>query len=912
MSKFPYPEGSVWRKCDLHIHGPDDVLNNQFQGSSNEEKWENYINKLADSEIETIAFTNYFCIEGYEKIIDYKNKGRLPNIHSIFANIEFRLSSQNKDSDEINVHIIFNDKIKTTKITDFLNRLELQNTGSNKETLYCKLEDLRKIGFQRAFINDNKLFEQLEKDFRVNEDYFIVFPCNGYGSMRPNQRDRSIVLAEEYDKKSSFFFGKKENRDFYLNKRFEGSIKKAVVLGSDAHKIEDIGKNYTWIKADPTFNGFRQIIFEPEDRVFIADNMPDKKLPYTVIKSLRFSDNTGDNLFSGDIISINPKLTTIIGGKSTGKSLLLFYAAKTIDSKEVTKRLGVDAREGYKLDSNSNFDFEVVWEDTTIQKLKEQKSSKPEGKQIVYIPQAFLNRLSEEEKSSQDTLNEFVLSVLLQDSEAQEAYELHLHNVRNAESHINSMSDQIFGLRKNEDHLLEQIKEIGNYDSIKLLISEINIEIEKIRLQSGLTVEDATKLESLSIQEANLRRDLHNAESDEKIVIQHNQKFISDTKQIKKFTENDLDLLNLIDTKQIFQEQITKFDLFISDISIINKKLIDSIGKQTEELNRKLVDIEYQIKPLNDRLNLSAEINKKEKFKREEEGKLTKIDTFLKQLESCRKQLQHSIFDLKTKILDIFNSYKSIQVDFKKYESKLDDIVLNIQVQLNGKDFVDSLVECLGKTILKREGFISSEDDLYTFDPQLHFNFVNKFIDDICLGNIKLLKKFSISDCIRAISKNRYNLNFKITYQNDPLSKMSPGKKGLTLLRLLINLSERQWPILLDQPEDDLDNRSVYADLVSFIRKKKNERQIIIVTHNPNLVVGADAEQIIIANQSGQEANRENKTHKFEYVSGSIENSFETPEAQGILYKMGIREHVCDILEGGTEAFRKREAKYQK
>ena len=155
-------------------------------------------------------------------------------------------------------------------------------------------------------------------------------------------------------------------------------------------------------------------------------------------------------------------------------------------------------------------------------------------------------------------------------------------------------------------------------------------------------------------------------------------------------------------------------------------------------------------------------------------------------------------------------------------------------------------------------------------------------------------------------------MDFKITYKNDPLDKMSPGKKGLVLLRLLVDLSNEEWPILLDQPEDDLDNRSVYDDLVSFVKKRKKQRQILIVTHNPNLAVGADAEQVVVANQEGQEKGRDNRKFKFEYVSGALENSFELSEARQktILFRKGIRQHVCEVLEGGKEAFQKRERKY--
>ena len=105
---------------------------------------------------------------------------------------------------------------------------------------------------------------------------------------------------------------------------------------------------------------------------------------------------------------------------------------------------------------------------------------------------------------------------------------------------------------------------------------------------------------------------------------------------------------------------------------------------------------------------------------------------------------------------------------------------------------------------------------------------------------------------------------------NDNIEVMSPGKKALVLLRLLINLEESKCPILIDQPEDDLDNRSVFDELIPFIRRKKKERQIIVVTHNANVVIGADAEEIIIANQTRSKS--ENKEKWVEYRLGSIEN----------------------------------------
>ena len=167
---------------------------------------------------------------------------------------------------------------------------------------------------------------------------------------------------------------------------------------------------------------------------------------------------------------------------------------------------------------------------------------------------------------------------------------------------------------------------------------------------------------------------------------------------------------------------------------------------------------------------------------------------------------------------------------------------------------------------------------------------------------------------LRNILDDWYNIKYVVKMGSDSIDIMSPGKKALVLLQLLIDLADSDCPILIDQPEDDLDNRSIFEQLIPFIRRKKVERQIIIVTHNANIVVGADAEEIIIANQDGIDT--ANKVNRFEYRSGSIENDIPRFKADGatiddgILSSKGIQQHICDILEGGIVAFEKRKNKY--
>lgn len=136
---------------------------------------------------------------------------------------------------------------------------------------------------------------------------------------------------------------------------------------------------------------------------------------------------------------------------------------------------------------------------------------------------------------------------------------------------------------------------------------------------------------------------------------------------------------------------------------------------------------------------------------------------------------------------------------------------------------------------------------------------------------------------------------------------MSPGKKGIVLFQLFLEVSSSKVPILIDQPEDNLDNRTVYNTLNEFIKTKKIDRQIIMVSHNSNLVVSTDSENVIVANQNGQNSSYS----RFEYINGALEETKKKDSSElNELKKQGIREHVCEILEGGVEAFKKREEKY--
>ena len=140
-------------------------------------------------------------------------------------------------------------------------------------------------------------------------------------------------------------------------------------------------------------------------------------------------------------------------------------------------------------------------------------------------------------------------------------------------------------------------------------------------------------------------------------------------------------------------------------------------------------------------------------------------------------------------------------------------------------------------------------------------------------------------------STDHISIQYEIKFDGTDIRRLSPGLRGIVLLLLYLALDDKDTrPLIVDQPEENLDPKSVYSELVKLFIEVKNRRQVIIVTHNANLVVNTDADQIIVA-EAG--AHKPNALPPITYFSGGLESK-------------EIRKKVCDILEGGETALKER------
>jgi len=922
----------------LQVHIPEMKLADQYNTTDGTDIWDKFVDCLKKSDVSVFGVADYFSVDSYVKLLEKIKGNKDFKDRVFFPNIEFRLNiSTNTDSEEINIHLIFDNKCQFEDIKTFLSKLETANTKSNGSHYHCTSKDLATLGYDKACISLDKLKKALKETFGDGKPYLIVGASSGTGSIRANTKSpRKMGLSDEVDKGCDFFFGREQDREYFLKEdRYEDktikSVPRPVVGTSDCHSFDDcenfLGKQYkkddtlvkdiTWVKADTTFEGLRQILFEPVDRVAFGYGKPEAKKSYFIIDKVRFIDNTGQNNFPSDAIEINHNLAAIIGGKSTGKSLLLYYTAKTIDFQEVKNRFADHpTATQYNFDDSPDFNFEVVWADGESTYLKSVEGNGNESeRKILYIPQNYLNKLSEKNVKSRGTLNKFVRDVLLQDEAVRDKYESNLSQIKGFSKSIPVSVTNLYQLKQEIAEIEENIKQLGEEKGIRKYLAQLQKEADEIKNKSGLSEQEITDYEERLSKEKEVTTGIAILSEDKKSLALFKQNISQQLESLEELRDEQAAYIGNEAVKNEFTREFGGLGQMKTNLLASVDKITASINTKVEANRKELEKIKKDLVPFMAKVKLQDELRKKNDAVKEEQKNLDKIALENKSLKSKKDNYEKEKKSLIEIYKNIFGVYDSTRNEFKKYENNFEDISLNVSVGFNEQRFNDDVIHiCLNKQDIKRniDGVNWKDEYEYIYDPSTHITFISDIFEAVVNEKIKTVKNKSPKDAIVKVLDDYFDLDFKIAYKNDPLDKMSPGKKGLVLLRLLIDLSNEEWPILLDQPEGDLDNRSVYKDLVSFVKKKKKCRQIIIVTHNPNLAVGADAEEVIVANQDGQERGRENKKYKFEYVSGALENTFDLSEAQekAILFRKGIRQHVCEVLEGGKEAFQKRERKY--
>ena len=901
--------GSEWHKWDLHFHTPSSY--DYEDGSVTND---DIVNGLLTNDVAAVAITDHHVID-VERISELQRiaAGRI----TILPGIEFLSDARGKDP----IHIIgifpeyANLSFVWDQIKNRTNIARIYSTGVQINEVYNDLVDTCNL------IHELGGLVTIHAGSKSNGIDKITNSLPHYEAQKED-------IARCID---IFDMGKEEDLEGYRKFVFPSLKKKyPMVLCSDNHDIKNYSvKQNCWIKGMTNFAGLKQIIFEPDLRVRIQSSNPDNKLGRLVITEAEFEDTNG--LFGKQTIHFNENLNSIIGGKSSGKSLLLHSMANAIDAAQVGRIS--DALNIPRTYFDGSYQLKVRWKDDYENVLS---SEGEDNRKITYIPQLYINYLAE--KDNEEELNNLLISILRQNTTFAAFYVGKKNEIANKNGDIQKLLGEMLKERNDAIDTFNALKETGKVADVQKSIDELKKKIEAITKASSLTPEEQTKYKQFLADEQNLQK-----------WIAYYKGLIELIAQVSTIVDNGIESIlgERVDGES--GAKYSKLQSILAPYQIPDdfKQLVGNY-----EANQRNLQVQFKesLKALNYEVKIQNCEKQLAKIREDIKPVLAKV-TSQKDLEALKGKLQAETSRLeKSKVLD--KKFKESAANYRALQQKTGEDLNQLYVLY--KEIVDTvnqtysnitdeikLVASLGYakeeslfypavnknkltdsayfyTLYPKDSSYLNLDEMPRFFKSIRNardGALNYSLDGTNVVQMPLNQDYeSIDDLYRFLLEDHLKLHFDIQYKNDHLLQMSPGKKGTVLLILFLELSSAEYPIFIDQPEDNLDNRTIYDLLCKMIREKKQSRQIIIVSHNANLVVATDSENVIVANQLGQSSSKRTFASRFEYVNGPLELSFDNSADPNLseLQAKGIKEHVCDILEGGIEAFHNRESRYLK
>ena len=895
-----------------------------------DEAWRTFCQVLADSDVEVFGITDYFSLRTFFKCRELFGKLHPDIKRTFFPNIELRLpESVNKDAEPVELHIVLRHDLTEKDGETLLRSLQsaVKEDGRNRKLTCWELETSAQV--EAATVTRENVKEALELTFGAGQeddpqDYMLIVPAN-HGGLRSELAEvRKSELADGIDEWVDGVFGNEGNVLHFLDpdRARTGNRKlppHPVFAGSDAHSLdqlkawlgrevreEGVQKSVTWIKADPNFEGLLQTKAEPQGRVRLRAAKPDPKDPYRYLEKVSF----GENADFPEEIGLNQNLVAVIGPRSSGKSSLLAHIAHVIDpsyteeqQQEIQSHLKphqLGPAPGVSWADVADLDVEVEWaEPSTV-----------EGR-VIYVPQNALYEISQKP----DEITERIEPALRQmDPDFDVALRQMSSVVEAANEEITLGVGDWFRIAASIEAAGEELRDRGDKEAIAARREELGREIAAKREASALSEEEAGLYESVMDELSAIEARLAVIESETHDLGAH---LTRDGDELRaeprpkaevRLTPSPDDLPDPLRkavveiAKKAQEDAVEGIAALLVDYQ---KKLDKEAGNlQAEEKSKRAEHAD-----LIERNEANSEIEELTKSKRRQDELLTQIEAEEKRLRGLRDEGAAVASRIAAVIGEREAAISTLVEEFDSKRRERDPMLFGLE-KAHDPDLIASIEERFNRNA--KGPFMPAggplDLDRCTADP-------GAFMGALRSGAQRLKAGQAAEDVANEVFGAGPELRFMAEIDGDRIggfktSSMSPGKQALFALSLILDDSDEPWPLLIDQPEDDLDSRSISTQLVDYLVSRKSERQIIMVSHDANLVIGADAEQVIVANRHGANTKNEGGL-TFDYFCGSLEHTRARRKIELELECGGIREHCCDILDGGEEAFRKRKRKYK-
>ena len=781
---------------------------------------------------------------------------------------------------------------------------------------------------------------------------------DSFTAMRREIEAFAHIIFASTPSQRDFWLGKRPGADRTFIERTYRALKPCL-HGSDAHRDEKVAApdldRYCWIKGDPSFEALRQAVIEPEERVWIGPTPPADSVP---LASIRQIHATNTPWLENDSVELNAGLVAVIGARGSGKTALVEMIASGANAMEAGPgESSFLRRASSPVDYLGNGRVELVWGDDSkteavLQPPHEGQLGERDAAGACYLSQHFVERLCSSaglatelrremervvfeatdptERFDTDSFGELANLLLDPVRHRREEFQSAIRSTTEAIVQEDLLRDLLSKMRAEQDALKKQIEK-DRKDLVSLLPKE-----KEQRAQRLVQLEGACANTEAMVENFRRRRKKLADLGDE---IQH----------IRVHREPDrlADMRRRFAGGELSEAEWRAFGMkFTGDVdSVINqaKSMVDAAiavandGDPASPVDTSKAPLtKWPLKHLKAERNVvkqevGIDAEKQKKYSNLQRA-IVQQETSLRRLEANIKNAEGADARRRQLIDSRRATYAQIFDKFVEEERILERLYAPLQRELTGATGALAKLEFIAQRRVDLEAWVADGEQLLDLRKDTRFRGVGTLrkeaeqrllpswtrgtAEEVATAMDAFRTEFqkdlvnAIPASVRSEERGAYiqsvaawlfgtshiGIEYGIHYDGVAIEQLSPGTRGIVLLLLYLAVDRQdRRPLIVDQPEENLDPNSVFEELVPHFRDARKRRQVIVVTHNANLVVNTDADQVIVATSV---RTAEGGLPRISYRSGSLENP-------------NIRRSVCEILEGGERAFLERERRYR-
>lgn len=879
LQNLLFENGATWLRADFHLHTIKDK-EFKFDGNPND-FFNQYVERLQVEKINIGVITNHNKFDK-EEYLNLKRKAQKENIW-ILPGVEL---SVNDGSNGIHCLIVFDNEQWIINGEDYINQFLISafegianRENENTRCKYSLTETLDKLNYHK--INGRNSFVIMAHVDRKS-GFLFELKRGRIAQFAANENFKNFVLGFQqfrtYDQLSN------------LKNWFDNKIP-VFVEGSDCKSISEVGKAHqqnelekkTFIKIGAfNFDALVYALLDCKNR--LSDKLPIREKAF--LKSITFTTAKWKN----KKICFSAGMNNFIGIRGSGKSSLIETVRYALDipigknsheprykERLVQNFLGSGGKMEVEFIDKSGKVYiseRIYGESPTLYELNANgerelqynlKSSAIINKPLYY-GQKDLSDIGGE------TSTEDLISKLMGEK------------LKPIKQEIDEQSNKIITLIADLKKVDKQLAQKEEIETRKAAIEKDMKIFQELQIDKKLNKQiefnkDSNKLDGLLQFESTLI---------EEVEIIYNEHIGSFANQFSYVSKENADLF-----KRIYESLTRLQQAFIIFVEVIKKLKTEKDNLQIfrTAFDEKYEALKEEFSEIKRNINLpNVEADTYVKLSKDFDFQIAKLNE-IKKLEERKIIIRKNIIESLNKIKTLWhNEFLLTQEEIKKLNK--DQSAIQIEIEFKGnKDRFKEYLKGFVKGSNLRDTLIGDIADAYPDLIEVYNDFVieGSKINTLCSGGGNLQNfKTKFIENINEFLTYRVPDKFTIFYKGRRLDEHSLGQRASALIIFILTLKENDL-IIIDQPEDDLDNQTIYLDVISELKKLKNQTQFIFATHNPNIPVLGDCEQLISCTFNN---------NVVDITSGSIDNK-------------EIQQNIVDIMEGGDTAFNQRKMIYE-